>query len=220
MSDDIETEIREIVKVAKDSFKPAEHLQGRGYRTDTLTLYTDEVTADELGHAEDIPAEKNMLGITVKDAYRSREGVLGELDVLDPEVAATKKEYKALEKRAAELRAKLKATAYTLKMSAVPEVVIEKARRDARKTLGIKGKPSEDQQEDYNQAVNAHVQAAVIQSYIVHEEFIEVDGLDFEGAVAFRHFFPPSEYLRLLKKVGELQFKQSITESAVGDADF
>lgn len=211
------SEVEDVVTEAKAGFDLETRLQRRTMRDDTITIFTDEVAGEKLGFAKDVD-EKNIFGV-VTGKKRSRSGVLGRIDELDPEkdAAAIKK----LQKEAAALRAQLKATSIDFKLRAVPTIVIDDCRRKAKIDTGIKGKGiPEDKEEDFNKSHTAHVLTQVVSSYTDAESGTTSGILTLKDAKALGSYLPPYEFLRLNTTVSNLQYKNSIDESVTAQADF
>lgn len=75
-TDETPKELKEIGKTTKRGFDLSARLKNRGLRKSSIVLFLDEEKGPELGWAYD---NKDMLGNVVS---RSREGVIGELDIL------------------------------------------------------------------------------------------------------------------------------------------
>ena len=210
----IEEEIKDTVEEAREGFDLKALLQGRKFRSKTITLYTDEATGELLGDARD--EDKTLLGQKV-GSDRVRSGLLGRIDALDPEEDGD--EIATLQARAAELRATLAESGITFELQSVPPLVTEAADRYARRTLSIKGKPTEDKQVDFNRASDIYLFSNVIKSVTLPSGETK-PRLTPSEVGDLRDYLPQSEWLRLVIAVTEIQFKQAIGEAAVSDADF
>lgn len=200
-------EIEGVVAEAKKSFNMVDRIKGRDMRVDSVTIYLDEPTGTALGGARDI---KNAFQVVTG---RDRWGVLGEIDAAiaeDPAADVTE-----LRNEAVELTKKLQESALTYHLHAVPDFIVKAARRSAKKAAG----PRAQNSEDYDDILYAHLIAAMIRK-VVDADGAESGGVDFEGATVIQEYAPPHEYLRLLAKVNEVQFKQAVSDQVTGSADF
>lgn len=210
-------EVDEIAKEAKSGFNLISRLQNIPQNTAIVTIYTDNVAGRELGYAKTVPDELNQYGVVITPEHRERAGVLGEIDSDDGSDDAKSA---ALDKKAAALRKKLARTSLVFNLRAVPTIIIRDATRKTKQSLGIKGKNiPEDKQEEWGAAYSAHILASVVQSF-TDTESGETNPLTFEGAKALRDFLPTAEYDRLDGAIVDLQFRNSIDESATAEADF
>src|SRR4051812_48451685 len=86
-------EMTDVEKVTKKGFNMRERLEGRALRQAKITLYLDEDAGLELGHAEDMRNQANMV------VGRSRAGILGDIDALEEEKAVLLATYAAAKTR-------------------------------------------------------------------------------------------------------------------------
>lgn len=199
---------------AASNFDLRARLQKRGLREGQITLYLDEDTGDELGTARDV---KNQFGIVVE---RIQEGVLGEIDKLDPEADDYEAALRDLEAQKAALVEKLESTALIVKLRAVPPVIAKSAKRKARETLKIKGKVADEQIEDYNDAYLAHLLSDTIVS-ITDVESGAVNGKQtYEDCRALKELLPDQQFGRLDAKLADVQFADAVDASIASDSDF
>lgn len=205
--------IDDVVTEAKATFDLTARLQGRGLRTGEITLYLDEVNGEKLGHARDL---KNGIGMVVG---REQVGVLGEIDKLDEKSETYKKDLEWLSKERDELLSAIKASAITVLLRAVPPVIAKSHERQARKQLGLKGKPSEDEQNALNEVQLALLYVDTVTG-IVDAEGADGGKLDYVGAKALIDYLPTHQLLRLRDKVLDIQFGDVIDESVTSDSDF
>ena len=189
-------------------------------KEDGFIVYTDEITGEALGYAKDIEAEKNQIGITIVPGYRARAGLVGKLDELETAGEPDTKAIAKLKKEIAALRAALKATAFSFVLAAVPPIVNDVAKREAKKRAGIKGKITEDKISDYSDEYTAIIFSKVMTSFTDLQNGAVVSPVTAGQAKSFKSYLPESEYGRLVHKINELQFKATIDESATADADF
>lgn len=204
----------ELRNEAAATFDLKARLQNRGLREGQITLYLDEEAGLELGSARD---SKNQLGITVG---RIQEGVLGEIDKLDPESESYADDLVALEVKRDELIKRLEDSALIFKLRAVPPVIAKSAKRRAKETLNIKGKVGEDRIEDFNESYLAHLLSDTIVS-ITDASTGAVQGkLSYDEAKMLRDYLPEQQYSRLDLKLAEIQFKDAVDESIASETDF
>lgn len=210
----IEEDIQEVAEEAREGFDLKGFLQSRTFRTDSIRLYTDEVAGTALGDARD--EDKTVFGTKI-GTERIRYGILGEIDALDPEEDGEK--IADLKAAAAELKATLEATAITLALQSVPQIVNESATRHAKKALGIKGKVPEDREDDFYAHRDNHLFSNVIKSVSLPSGETKPKLTPSEVG-DLRSYLPSSEWTRLVVAITELQFKQAVGTAAVSDADF
>lgn len=210
----IEEEIKEVAEEAREGFDLKGFLQARKFRTDTITLYTDEVAGVALGDARD--EDKTVFGTKI-GTERVRYGLLGEIDALDPEEDAGK--IAELKATAAELKATLEETSITLTLQSVPQIVNESATRHAKKALSIKGKIPEDREDEYYAQRDSHLFSNIIKSASLPSGETKPKLTPSEVG-DLRSYLPSSEWTRLVMAITELQFKQAVGTAAVSDADF
>lgn len=215
-------EVDEVVADAKTNYDPEARLRNLSRRNGKITIFTDEPTGDKLGYAKD-EDEISILGIKV-GTKRVRSGVLGEIDKLESVVNpddGQKKKLRALQKESATLLGALRATAYKFEFRAVPTVIADDVRREAKQKLEIKGKGiPEALEERYGNVSTALLLAATVTSFTDVEAGVTLDRITYEHAAALKNFLPPYEYLRLNRKLGEIQYKNGIDETVTDQADF
>lgn len=214
---EIDPEIVQTVTEAKSGFGLRERLNGRPFRTDDIIIFIDEPTGDLLGGATDKLDPK--FGFVTG---RIRSGVIGEIDALagvDTEEA--RKELVRLEKRKKALLKTLHETAWVFSLHGVPDIVVEGYKRETRTSLGIKGSVVPDEQdENYNAGFTARLFDAIILNVHDNRDGADSGKLGYEEAKDLSGFLPKSEYQRLSRKIAELQFKETVSESVTASADF
>lgn len=207
----------ETVANARKSFDLKERLQGLGLRTGEITIYTDEVSGEELGYARDI-LSPNTLGIKVV-VGRDRRGVLGQIDELDEKSETYAQDLERLSERRDELVTKIKESALTFGIRAVPPVIAKSHERQARKQLGINGKPSDEERSNVTEVQFALLFADTITS-VVDADGADAGRLDYDAAKSLADYLPRAQLERLRDKVIDVQFNDMIDESVTSDADF
>lgn len=240
MSPEQKAEIDKLVTVTKKNFDLRARVRGRGLRKAGITLYLDEEKGPELGWAYDrVDQFGNAVG-------RIREGVLGELDLLntdrdliiDQRKAANAlvgpdeqvdvdaetpldKQIKALEKKRDKLIEELTKSAIVVKMKAVPPIVQKGTRRKAKKILGITGKGiPEDKEEMFQLAEAAFLMIVMIESVTDNETGETNEGVDYDDAIDLIGYLPAGQWARLDAKLGEVQFVDAISRTLEAQEDF
>jgi hypothetical protein len=209
------SDIEQVAEDAQANYDLEARLRGRPMRERGITLFTDEVKGEELGGVEEI---RNQLQMVVG---KRRWGLIGDLDLL--EQVEGEKDQAAIDDLKAKIAAKreeLAETGVTVKLRAVPEIIVKDTRRKAKRYLGVKGKVGEDQIEDYSEEITNQVLAVTIQSIEFHEDDYKVEKVNVADARNLRSFLPPSEFDRLDRKLYEIQFQASISEQATDNTDF
>lgn len=204
---EVDAEIEAVATQAKAKFNLSDRVKNRNLREATVTVYLDEVTGAALGGAED---KKTILGVVTG---RERWGVLGEIDAAiaeDPEADVS-----VLRNQAIALTKTLQESALTLHLRAVPEVAVKSARRHAKKAAGT----GADNASEYNEVLYNHLIAACVRK-VVDSDGAESDGFDLESAAELQDYLPSAEHNKILAKVNEIQFKQAVSDSVTGSADF
>lgn len=209
-----EAEYAELRKEAAATFDLKDKYAKIGRRKGHVTLFVDVKAGDRLGSARDV---KNNIGMVVD---RVQEGVLGEIDRLDPESKTYDADLAKLLKEKDELIATLESTAMTFYLGAVPPMIAEGSKRRAKESLKIKGKVPEHQIEEFNDAYLAHLLSDTIESIVDHESGGRVGKQSYEDCVFHKQNLPPDQFDRLDKKLAEIQFKQTVDESISSDMDF
>lgn len=193
---------------AKEDFELIETLRGAQKREGSIMLFTDEVLAEQHGEAVAALAE-------AKKEETDSEGFPIERS------AESQKLIDALELATEQALAELKKTAITVKLRAVPPLIMKACRRKARKEIGLKGKGiPQDLAEEFSEAFTTHLLAELCTGYINHKTGTERSAITVTGAKALRDLLPEPEWDRLDLKMGDIQFKNVISESATAQADF
>jgi hypothetical protein len=218
-TDETPKELKEIAKTTKRGFDLSARLKNRGLRKSTIVLFLDEEKGPELGWAFD---NKDIMGNVVS---RSREGVIGALDLLsttegEPS-AAIKKDIAELEKKRDALIADLSKTGITVKLRAVPPIIQKDIRRRAKATLEITEKDvPPDIEEEFNLSQSAHLMTLVFQS-ITDNETGEVNTeVTYADAVDLIGYLPPGQFQRLDNEMGKVQFMDAISTEIETQEDF
>lgn len=232
MTDETATQdpiIAETIVEAKATFNLADTLRGRGFRTGSITVYTDEILGEK--HF-DLEAELKK----VKDSTSSL-GILldaaGELGLTDAALAlqplfdaallsgVDAAKVAEIEAQLAPIKAELEATSFTFNLRAVPPIVVKDARRRAKKSLGIIGKNiSENLEEEFLEYASAYVLSSMVTSYVQHASGITIDNLSDSDARDLGDLLPEGEFARLSAKVNDIQFKTVVGANVTETPDF
>jgi hypothetical protein len=220
MSEEITDEVVDkIVEDAQAEFDLFDAVVDRPKVEDSVRLFMDEVTGKALGYAVDVP-NPNPLGKTI----RERSGVIGKIDELEPlgsTLAEDVKELAELKKQAADLRAKLVASSFTVTLRAFPEIVEKVAKRETRKRFMKKGekKFAEDVTEDAERFfLQSLLSAAIVeikQANGATRSNVTVDELEI-----LQSNLPKPEWTRLNELLDEVQYSAKIAHDAGQDLDF
>ncbi|GAB2699479.1 hypothetical protein BKA24_001806 [Microbacterium marinum] len=210
----------QIIAEATESFDLIDTLEHRPLVTDSITLYSDEPAGRELGGIEQL--YKEVKGIRVP-AGKRRWGALGEIDLL----RETNKDGVNDEAISAQLtiaeaaKAKLEASALTFHFQGLPEFIMEEARASAQAAVGIE-KMSEitpEQGEQFSDRLSAEIVSRIV-TVIVDAKGRTAPVPSADAIPKARTRFPRTEWARLAAKISEVQYAASISEQAVGNADF
>ena len=218
----IEETAQEIAESARDGFDLKAKLQGRGMRTKTQTIYTDEITGERLGGVE-MREEINRLGMPMKVPHSW--GIMGEIVELSRTEELEKKNadrIAALKEEVKTLARELERTAMDFELRAVPKAVKRDTHRAARDALGIKEKVTENhpRYDEYVEEREAQIMQRVIVSIHDRESDSTKRRITIDDARAMSGYLPDWEYAKLSAAVNELLWENTISEQAVEDADF
>jgi len=206
------TDIDSVVADVKKTFDLTARLKGQGRREGAVTVFLDEVAADALGGSDDI---LNQFGLVTG---KTNWGVLG--DIVEALAVDPDADVSDMRETAINLEKKLRASALTFRLRAVPELIVKDARRKGLASFGSKGKVPDESVMDFTSCMNAHLLAATIYQTVDAEGAEENGKLDYEGAALLEDFLPRSEYAKLYAKLQDVQFKQSISDTVTSDSDF
>lgn len=220
----------EIVDEAREEFDLRARLAGLTKRERTVTVFTDEVTGEELGGVEvfyypGTDTVQNVRRWGVRGEQHALRDRLNELlkqeDFGKEDVAAAQEQAESLAKKAAELQKKLDASALVYEIRAVPEIVLKRSRREAFKNLGIKpkGGTTWEQDEDVRDEYLAIVLAESVVKYVDNASGA-THTLTLDDARALQQFLLPEEWAKLEGALDELQARRAIGDAGTADADF
>lgn len=227
----LEEEIEQIATEAKGDYDLAARLRGRSMRTKTVTLFTDEPTAEK--HQE-LESKIKLLRASVENMEIIREAAVSiELpqvakaiqkiidDALKNDDGYNAEKVAELEAERDELAEELKKTAFVFNLRAVPPIIAKDARRQAKKKLGITGKNvPEAEDEFFEEYVAAYTLAAVVEQYTDKVDGSVHKSLSADDARYLNDLLPDGEYKKLLTALGEVQFKNVISDTVVDSANF
>jgi hypothetical protein len=239
MTDDATTEAENLLKTIHDetaaeveeTFDLDEAVDtGIILRERKVTVYRNQKAAEELGGFED---KQTLLGTT----QRERWGLLGKLDErrtakielekdnedgrFDASIQILADEIDALIEEIAPVAEALKASALTLELRAVPPVILKDTRRRARKELGIKGKNiPEDRMEEYEDLQQAELLSDMLVSVVDGRGRKPSRQPDVAWALKLRQRLHESEYGRIDRLVGEIQYRGAVANSIAESGDF
>jgi hypothetical protein len=218
--DDLQKKLLEdVTEEVSETFDLDEALDpgvGIVLRERKVTVYRDEKAAEELGGTEE---RQTLLGTT----EIVRHGLLGELDALrsDNEGGRHDDAIDALLEQIEEVSTRLKASALTLELRAVPPVILKDTRRKARAALNIKGKGvPEDQQDEYTERQQAELLVVMLVSVTDGKGRKAAAKPTVEWAMKLRERLPEAEYQRIDLKIGEIQYRGAVAQSVAESPDF
>jgi hypothetical protein len=200
---DMPDDVKQIVTEAQEEFDLEARLTNRKMRTGQITVFTDEVLAEAHSDAER----------AVALLERARD-IAGEDDDTENDALP------ALKEAAAAALEELNKTAITFHFQAVPPIIQKAGRRKARKDMGLKSEVPADKVEEFSDLITAYLLSDCTVRYVDHQSGTTVNDLTVKAARALINFLPDAEFKRLDLKLGEVQFKNVISESATAQIDF
>lgn len=215
-------EIQQVVNEARDEFDLGAHLTKKPARTKSIRIFTDEEIGEELGGAE-FYETRNDLGLVQKRVRTwGVAGQIVELKRTPEEEIANAEEIDRLTERVRELSEELDASAIDFVLRAVPPKIKRDAGRRAKAELGIHDKMTENHPrfDEYLAEEDSQLLSIVVQSWTLRDQERTIEGMTPQQARDARGFLPETEYQRLQVAVSELNWRRTIAERAVEDADF
>jgi hypothetical protein len=216
---DFDQIVNEAATEARGTFDLKARLTGGTKRTDSIRVFTDEETGEELGGQE----VDGFIDTPVGRMPRIRRwGIAQELVELEQDNEGDKNAnaIAQLKERARELAKKLDESALVIDLQAVPPVIKKDARRAAKAHLSIHGKIPEAREDEYIE----EYQNQLTQRSLVAITDVQSGGVirnpSIENARDLRDLLPDSEYGRLADAVSKLQFQKVIGDQATAHADF
>lgn len=204
MTDTIPAAAPNIAADAKKSFSLSDRLRGVKLSTRKVIVFTDEeaVTAFAAVTREEAGLQA-VLGAATEETDR----------------ASLEERQTALTARKEAARTAMLQSALSIHMRAVPDVVVDKARRAARKAYAVDGTIPDDLLEDANAK-----QQQIILGHVIHK-IVDADGAeaDFERdriAEELRAALPLPQWTRIVRAYNEIVFVDSIGEQATLDPGF
>lgn len=136
-----------------------------------------------------------------------------------PDDASLQDELEQKQAARADAHTALLATALSVHLRAVPEVVLDAGRRETRKRFAVSGQIPADQENDAEEFSQGYILGRVIQ------KVAEADGteLDFDRdhvATWLREALPLPQWMRLVSAFQEVVYSDRIGEAATGDPGF
>ncbi|MDL5351101.1 hypothetical protein [Microbacterium sp. zg-YB36] len=223
--------VEEIISEAREDYDLGARLAGITKRERKVTVFTDEVTGEQLGGVE-----RTYVPNTKLIQHTRRWGVRGEQDelneklkvlltqenVADEDVAEAKAEAAELADRAEALEKKLAETSMTFTIRALPEFIMKDARRKAYRNLKLKpkgGLTAEEDEDVRDEYLNVVLSTSVTKwtDAAIGKTF---DSLSLENARALKKNLLPEEWAKLEGALDELQARRAIGDAGTDSADF
>lgn len=200
------TEHAETVQTeAKRKFRLSDRLAGVQLATAKVVLFTDPVAAATYGESEAKVARLEALLATLED-----EG----------QRAGVQETYEQTSTEADEARTAMLASALAVHLRAVPQVVVERAERHARKAYALNdGTVPQDRRDDFFRMQNDEVLGHTI------VRVVDAEGNDYEVdrktvAEELRTHLPVPQFQRLLAAFNQLVFNDALARQATADPGF
>jgi len=216
----IDNELQAAIDDARDSFDLGEELNARSFNTEVVTVFTDEKIGKQLG------GEYPKYDIIGRPDGVEYNGVLGramQIKALRDAGQATDDdlaELSGLMDEAESLLKELESTAWQVEVRSIPDDVKKQAKRKAKEVLGIKGKVSADEQEEFDRKDFAFVVAKSLVS-ITRADGKKRTRFAVNDAEYLRDKLPQGEWPKIHTAIMELSYKAAIaTKHTLGDPDF
>lgn len=191
---------------AKKTFSLKDRLSGIKASTAKIVLFTDPDAARAF-------AEKDTTATALS-------GLLADESLDEQLRAEVQHDFDSVDAEREQLRAVFMRTALAVHMRAVPQVVTDRAQRNARKAYALNdGTVPNERREDFFEMQNHEILGQVIQ------RIVDADGADAEfdpktvGA-ELRDFLPQPQYQRLLNAFNQLVFNDALAAQATADPGF
>lgn len=210
-----------IAAASRSSFDLLDRLEGTEHLPDgTITIFTNAKIGSLLGGEEQLV--KHIGNFEVPDGVR-RWGVVGKIADLKAENTDGSKQDQIDEllTEAEGLLAQLQESAVTFQLQAAPNFVVEDAGACAHKSVGLEPHETvpDDKLEEYGRQLSAEMLTRVVVGY--HDAAGNPGKLfDVERALKLPGRLPKEEWLRLSRKIRELQYGRAIAEQSTESADF
>jgi hypothetical protein len=218
--------LTKIVDEAKATYELKDRLKGRNLRTGKHTLFTDDVTGKEhlevlrqiATKTDEITAEKAKVVAEVKSGDIV---LIPEVKLDSKAVAALEKEIAALEAQLPALQEKIEATAFSFEWRAIPEIIVDAAKRKTLQNYGdVNGEVNPIDKDDADHYYFALLFKDACTKVFDHEAGTTGAGLDFENAAAIFEYGGEVEYKRLNAAFAETQFQNVIIHQVIDTPDF
>lgn len=202
-------QVKQAVEEAREDYSILDRLKGINRRTETVTVYTDEVLGDKHGKL------KEQID-SLRELIKPVEGVTLTQDVIDLTNAEIAKYQPVLDAA----RAELEKSAFVITLKALPPIAEKVITRDVRKALGIKGTIPDDRVEEWVSLYNAHMLSQQITRFEDRLVGVFKTSVTVDEALGLEHQVPRYEYAKLKGKADDLQLRNTIGELATDSADF
>jgi hypothetical protein len=198
--------VKAVQEEARGSFDLLERLAGLHYRRDKVVLFMDAQAGATLEAMELQLQRAHDLIATVEPGTPQHQGLI--------------ETYTAAEEEKLALEAELMKTALSVHMQAIPDPAHDKARRAARKAVGVKGSViPEEQRETYVQVLTDQLLGACMTTVI--------DPSGAQGTFdrtkigrKLREILPIPQHARLVAKMNDLVFNDALARQATSDPGF
>lgn len=214
----------EFVEEVKSTFDLSARLRGRSLRTDSVVVYTDEVTAERIQTLETALQQLSDMPTSLKTIANAARGfgieaAADALDKISAEGIRDIGEYTRIEEEKAELVGKLKDSALKVELQALPQIIVRDIRRQAKKKLGIKGNVSEDRLDEFSEVVAVLALTKAITSLRDSDGGV-VDDLSYEQAKDIVDYLPISESNKIDAAMYDLGYSDVISGVITDTPDF
>lgn len=214
----------EFVEEVKSTFDLSARLRGRSLRTDSVVVYTDEVTAERIQTLETALQQLSDMPTSLKTIANAARGfgieaAADALDKISAEGIRDIGEYTRIEEEKAELVEKLKDSALKVELQALPQIIVRDIRRQAKKKLGIKGNVSEDRLDEFSEVVAVLALTKAITSLRDADGGV-VDDLSYEQAKDIVDYLPISESNKIDAAMYDLGYSDVISGVITDTPDF
>ena len=213
-------DIAALINDVREEFDLGEVLRGAPIRTKKVRVFTDSVTGERLGGQEvvlvpgdfGVPRKELRTWGIVKD--------IADLSKTKEDEKKNAKQIATLKQEARGLAEKLDETALVIELQSIPPVIKKDARRAAKVHLGIRGKVSEAQEQEFIEELDAQILSrCAVSVYSVAQDKTN-KGLSVERARELRNLLLETEYLRIDNAINELIYQSVIAQKVVEDPDF
>jgi hypothetical protein len=202
---DIQTIAEPIVDEARSTFSLTDALHGVKRKTTKLLVFTDEEAV--IAYAE-LQNQQTIAGVRA-----------GSEDLTDEDRARYRAEIDELEPQVEEAKTAMLASALSLHLRSVPDVVMDAGRRKARKSYAVDGVIPDDKLEDANAIQQNYVLGRVI-AKVVNSAGAEATFDRDTIAEDLRSSLPLPQWTRLVRTYNEIVFTDTLGAQATLDPGF